>query len=135
MSLGSFGYDAMERSSQIHLCKNGSTEAMWGKVVGSQRCAYEQMRAGKSGRDAILLLFRVPHSLFLQGSAIFLPLLADWLPCLSSDFSGSHIHCLPNGFDLVESPLVQYNVIFPLDNNLGLLVSQFQKIKWESGPY
>lgn len=46
-----------------------------------------------------------------------------------------HIHCSPNGFDSVQSPLVQYNTIFPLDNNLGLLVSQFQNFEWESGPY
>lgn len=35
VSLGSFGYNTTERSSQIHLWKNGTGQAMWGKVVGS----------------------------------------------------------------------------------------------------
>lgn len=137
-SLESFGYNAVERSSQINLHKNGTTEAIWRKVVGSQGYAPEGMRAGASGRDAILPFFRGPPSLsfwlFFWGSAILLPLPEDWLSFLSPGFSGSHIYCLPNGFDLVWSPLVQYYKIFPLDNYLGLSVSQFQNFKWESGP-
>lgn len=38
-SLESVGCNAVERSSQINLHKNGTTEAIWRKVVGSQGCA------------------------------------------------------------------------------------------------